>query len=80
MPDGNGEVYLNYFHRSQREIERQLIALSAAHLTILEALDRCCDGRFQDDDFCKERLAEFIRVSRTLNEAYLLKYGTPDQE
>jgi hypothetical protein len=63
--DGQGEIYLNYFQRSQREIERQLIALSAAHLTILDVLNRCCDGRFQEDEHCREQLGEFVRIGRT---------------
>lgn len=74
-PEGNGEVYLNYFHRSQREIERQFITLSAAHLTILEALDRCCDGRFRQNDACRERLGRFVHLGRAFNEAYQRQYG-----
>jgi hypothetical protein len=35
---GNGEIYLNRFQRSQREIELPFIELSAVHLTILPNL------------------------------------------
>ena len=78
--DTQGEVYLNYFQRGRREIERQFIALSAAHLTILEALNRCCDGRFQQNEDCRQRLAEFAHLGRTLNEAYHVEYGAADQD
>ena len=77
-PEGNGEVYPNYFHRSQREIERQFIAVSAAHLTILEALDRCFDGRFRQTDACRERLGNFVRLGRAFNEAYERQYRGDD--
>jgi hypothetical protein len=76
----SGEIYLNYFQRSQREIERQFIALSAAHLTILETLDRCCDGGFQQDNVCRQRLAEFVQLGRSFSEAYQRQYGSADEE
>jgi hypothetical protein len=73
--DGQGEVYLNYFQRNPREIELQYIFLGAAHLTILEALDSCCDGKFQLDTCCREPFAEFVRIGRTFNEAHHREYG-----
>jgi hypothetical protein len=77
--DGNGEVYLNYFHRSQREIERQFIALSAVHLTILEALDRCCDERLRQDEACGSRIADFVRLGRAFNETYRRRYDGQEE-
>ena len=68
--DGNGEIFLNYFRKSRREIEFQFIQLSTAHLTILEALDRCYDGRFRQDADCRARLAELFDRGRSFNEAY----------
>lgn len=77
--DGQGEIYLNHFQRSQREIERHLIALSAAHLTILEALNRCCDGRFQADEHSREQLGESVRIGRNFNAVYQRQYGAADE-
>ena len=74
-----GEIRLNYFQRSRREIELQFMTLSAAHLTILEAFDRCCDGRFQKDVNCRERLAEFIRLGQIFNDNYQLEHRAPIQ-
>ena len=79
-PDGNGEVFLNYFRKSQREIEFQFIQLSAAHLAILEALNRCYDGRFMQDDDCRARLAGLFERGRALNEAYHRDNGTAQPE
>jgi hypothetical protein len=78
--DTQGEVYLNYFQRGRRAIEREFIVLSAAHLTILEALNRCCDGRFQQNEDCRQRLAEFFQLARTLNEAYQVEWGSAHQD
>jgi hypothetical protein len=78
--DGHGEIYLNYFQREPREIELQFITLSAAHLTILEVLNRCCDGRFQEDVACRERLVEFVDLARNFNEIYQRRYGAAAQK
>lgn len=77
--DTEGEVYLNYFQRGKRDIEREFIALSAAHRVILETLNRCFNGLFQQDEDCRKRLAEFAQLGQALNGAYQREYGTTGQ-
>ncbi len=72
---GNGAIFLNYFHRDAREIERSLIYLGAAHLKILEVFDRCLDGWFRATPSVWQALAAFIATGRRLNAEYEQTYG-----
>jgi hypothetical protein len=72
---GKGAIFLNYFHRDAREIERRLIYLGAAHLKILEVFDRCLDGWFRSTPAIWGALSTFIETGRRLNAGYERTYG-----
>jgi hypothetical protein len=44
---GEQSLYLNYFVREQKTLERQIILTSGANLRILEVIDWCLDGAFK---------------------------------
>lgn len=72
---GEGSMFLHYFHRDAREIERSLIYLAAAHLKILEVFDRCLDGWFRATPSISRALSTFIESGRHMNVAYEQTYG-----
>jgi hypothetical protein len=54
-------LYLNYFTRDQRVLEREIIFTSGAHLRILEVIDWCLDGAFKSNP-------DWLRLVGTLKE------------
>lgn len=77
-PEGiGGQIYLNYFHTDEREIERHYTLLGAVHALLLKAFDRCLDGRFTADEDRRSSLAKFRMIAKELNDEYQRKY--PDQ-
>ncbi len=77
LGEGKGEVHLNYFHTNDREIERQFITLGAVHGRILDAFDRCFDGRFRQDPVVLPAMQQLFVVGKRLNDQYQQKYGVP---
>jgi hypothetical protein len=74
-PDGSGVIFLNYFHRDAREIERHLIALAAVHRVILKAFDKCFDGRISGDPEMLAAVNEFWESGKRANDEYQRRYG-----
>jgi hypothetical protein len=75
-PDGDGQIFLNYFHRDAREVERHFTTLAAVHGLILKAFDRCFDGGISGDPEKLAAVNEFWRTSKRFNDEYRTKYGT----
>jgi hypothetical protein len=69
-----GEIYLEYFQNSVRDVERHFMTLGAAHGTILKAFDRCYDGLLQRDVVAHRAIGEFWRVGNELAEAFRVDY------
>lgn len=76
--EDKGEIYLNYFQRDARTVEHHFISLGAAHVNILEALDRCYDGRIYREELTRSAVDTFLRVGRELNEVYHREYADPE--
>lgn len=68
-------VRLNYFHRSNREIERQLLQLVVVHGRILQIFDRCYDHILSRDESFRTNLAEVWRVAKEFRAQYTAKYN-----
>jgi len=66
----DGEIHLEYFQNSVRDVERHFMTLGVAHTTILMVLDRCYDGRFQQVDEAKRCMDEFWRIGKDLSEVF----------
>lgn len=45
----NESMYLNYFTKDPRELERTIVLTSATHLNILEVIDWCFDGALKSN-------------------------------
>jgi len=73
--DGSGEVFLNYFHRDPREIERHFNALAAVHGSILKAFDRCFDGGITGDRDKLAAVDRFWSTAKRFNDDYQRRYG-----
>jgi hypothetical protein len=73
-----GHIFLNYFHTSDREIERAFLSLYAAHGLILNAFDRCTDGKLSENARFKERVSVFWQVSKQFSDAYRERYPNAD--
>lgn len=43
------KLFLNYFTKEQRTLEREIISTVGTHLLILEVIDWCLDGAFRSD-------------------------------
>jgi len=69
-----GQILLNYFHKDDREIERHYTMLGAVHGVILNAFDRCLDGRLTADERFKTDFARFWAIGKELNTDYQRKY------
>lgn len=54
-------LYLNYFTRDQRVLEREIVLTSGTHLRILEVIDWCLDGAFKSNP-------DWLRLVGTLKE------------
>jgi hypothetical protein len=72
---GDGEIFLNYFHRSQREIERHFNTLAAVHVSILKAFDRCFDGGISTDAEKIAAVNHFWKTAKKFNDDYQERYG-----
>ena len=73
--DSGGEIFLNYFHRDAREIERHLIVLGAVHGLILKAFDKCFEGGISEDPEMLDAVNKFWQAGRRVNDEYQRKYG-----
>ena len=62
--DGGGEVFLNYFQRDKREIDRHYMMLAAAHTSILKVFDRCLDWGERDDQTKSDVLDRFLLLAK----------------
>jgi len=74
-PDGGGVIFLNYFHRDAREIERHFITLAAVHGVILKAFDKCFDGGISRDPEMLAAVNEFWKSGKKVNDEYQRRYG-----
>ena len=73
----SGQVFLNYFHTNEREIERHYALLAAVHSVILKAFDQCVDGRITGNVECAASLNAFQKIGHDLNLDYQRKYLEP---
>ena len=78
-PDDSGEIHLNYFQRSPREVERHFILLAAVHGKILDAFDRCFDGRFRADEKVRAAVGEAWQIGKKLVDEYAARYGVSEE-
>ncbi|MBI3684106.1 MAG: hypothetical protein HY235_27350 [Acidobacteria bacterium] len=74
-PDGDGAIFLNYFHRDAREVERHFNMLAAVHGVILKAFDRCFDGGISSDPEMFATVNEFWKSAKRVNDGYQRRYG-----
>jgi hypothetical protein len=74
-----GHIMLNYFHTSDREIERHFLSLAAAHGLMLNAFDRCTDGKLAQDASFNNKMNRFWRISKQFNDAYRERYPDSDE-
>jgi hypothetical protein len=74
---GEGEIFLHYFHRSRREIERHFNTLAAVHGSVLKAVDRCFDGGISMDAEKIAAVNHFWRTAKKFNDEYQERYGAP---
>jgi hypothetical protein len=70
-----GRMYLNYFHTHDREIERHYLMLSAIHAVILNAFDRCADGRITRNGECSKSINRFWAIQRNLSDVFEKRYA-----
>lgn len=74
-PDGAGEMFLHYFHRDTREVERQFITLAAVHGSILKAFDRCFHGGISANAEQLRAVNAFWDTAKRFNDDYQARYG-----
>lgn len=78
-PGGGGEIFLHYFHRNSREIERQYLLLASVHGIILKVFDKCFDGGISGDAEKLAQVNRFWAAAKTFSDAYQERYGAaPD--
>jgi hypothetical protein len=77
--DGGDELYLklNYFHRSARERDLQLLQMCGIHGRMLQIFDRCYDNRLSSEGGFKTTLAEFWRAGKEFSDWYASEYREP---
>lgn len=71
----DSSIFLNYFHRERREVERGLIFLGSAHLKILEVFNRCFDGWMQSTPSVWKVISGLISAGQRLNAEFEKTYG-----
>lgn len=72
---GDGVIFLNYFHRNVREIERHFIMLAAVHGVILKAFDKCLDSAISRNPVMLAAVNEFWKTAKRVNDDYQNRYG-----
>jgi hypothetical protein len=75
QPEGDGEIFLHYFHRDEREIERHFNTLAAVHGSILKVFDRCFDGGISGDPVKLAVVNQFWSTAKRFNGDYQKRYG-----
>jgi len=73
--DRGGEIWLNYFHRNSREVERHYNSLAAIHRQILQAFDFCFDGFWGRDEVVQGLMTASLAIGKTFNDDYHRRYG-----
>ena len=73
---GDGQIFLNYFHRDGREIERHYITLAAVHGSILKAFDRTFDGGLSGDSEKLASINAFWQRAKNFSDEYQRKCKT----
>jgi hypothetical protein len=76
-PDGDGHIFLNYFHRDVREIERHYMVFAAVHGTILKVFDKCMDHGISKRPETLAAVNTFWATAKSFNDAYQEKYHAP---
>lgn len=75
-PDGDSQIFLNYFHRDAREVERHFNTLAAVHGSILKTFDRCLGGGISGDPEILVAVNQFWNTAKRYNDDYQKRYGT----
>lgn len=60
----DGTMFLNYFNRDQRTIEREIVNLSGSHIRILEVLDWCLNGVFRNNENWWQEMGKLIDLGK----------------
>jgi hypothetical protein len=74
QPGIGARIVLNFFRPDEREIERQYLILGTVHKMLLEAFDRCVDGRLMTDKEFYVLYVELLEALKKSSDQYCLKY------
>jgi hypothetical protein len=69
------QILLNYFQADTQSIERHFILLMAVHGKILQAFDRCFEGRLHQAPPFKTAMDHLWKTAKYLNDDYRSRYG-----
>jgi len=73
--EGGGEIFLNYFHRNQRDVAQHFNLLAAVHGRILQVFDQCFDYEFREDVNVLAAINRFWAVAKRYSDDYAQRCG-----